>query len=296
MLLDQYMPEFDFREVHQTRIDPRPAALYDLVRHLDFSDSAITRVLFRLRGLATTRMDLDRILQRGEFRLLDEQAGREFVLGGIGSRFLRLVRFESARDFQEHRAPGAIKVTWNFTVTENADGGATVRTGNARAVPRPNDKNTLWTVLAICAAVQRADPPRNAAAGAPPGAPGPDAGGGVRMRAGTMVLGIGVIHCLFGFVVFYDTWADIFRAGIFDSIGVDPMRGAVVWFFLFGLPVISYGTLLRWTEIQTGTCPTHVGWHLLVLMLCGVILMPASGFWLLLVPLLVLWKREFPRA
>lgn len=128
MLLDQYMPEFDFREVHQTRIDPHPAALYDLVRHLDFSDSAITRVLFRLRGLATTRMDLDRILQRGEFRLLDEQAGREFVLGGIGSRFLRLVRFESARDFQEHRAPGAIKVTWNFTVTENADGGATVRT------------------------------------------------------------------------------------------------------------------------------------------------------------------------
>jgi Family of unknown function (DUF6463) len=112
------------------------------------------------------------------------------------------------------------------------------------------------------------------------------------MRIGTMVMGIGLIHCLFGFVAFHQTWMELFDAGVLNSVGENPMRGAVAWFFLFGAPVISYGYLMRHLEIASGSLPTHVKWHLLALLALGVTLMPASGFWLLLIPLFLEFKRR----
>lgn len=112
------------------------------------------------------------------------------------------------------------------------------------------------------------------------------------MRIGTLVIGIGVIHTLFGFIVFHQTWMDLITAGLFDSVGEDPMRGAVAWFFLFGLPVISYGRLMRHMEITSGRLPTHVKWHLAAWFATGALLMPASGFWLLLIPLGLELKRS----
>lgn len=111
------------------------------------------------------------------------------------------------------------------------------------------------------------------------------------MNIGFLIIGVGVIHSAFGFIVFWQTWVQIFELGFFNSIGEDPMRGAVVWFFLFALPVISYGYLIHWIQRQTGLYPRHLIWHLIFLMLTGVSFMPASGFWLLLIPIFLLWKK-----
>jgi hypothetical protein len=112
------------------------------------------------------------------------------------------------------------------------------------------------------------------------------------MNIGFIIIGIGLIHCAFGFIVFWQTWVQIFELGFFNSIGEDPMRGAVVWFFLFAIPVISYGYLIDWIQKKIGFYPKHLIWHLIVLMLTGVAFMPVSGFWLLLMPIFLLWKNR----
>ncbi len=112
------------------------------------------------------------------------------------------------------------------------------------------------------------------------------------MTIGTMIISIGVIHTVFGLVVFRDVWKELIFAGLFNSVGMDPMRGAVAWFFLFGIPVISYGYMIRWIELTNGKTPSHVKWHLIFLFALGVILMPESGFWLLLIPIFMIFKKK----
>lgn len=112
------------------------------------------------------------------------------------------------------------------------------------------------------------------------------------MRIGTAIIGIGMIHVVFGFVVFPEVWLGILRSGVFNSIGEDPMRGAVAWFELFALPVFAYGQLINTLENSGSTMPGSIFWHLLVILLVGVVLMPVSGFWLLLLPLIMLWRRS----
>ncbi len=111
------------------------------------------------------------------------------------------------------------------------------------------------------------------------------------MKIGFLVICIGIIHIVFGFIFFSEVWIEIFRLGFFNSIGEDPLRGAVAWFFLFGVPVISYGYLIEWIQKKIGFYPKHLIWNLFILFIFGVLLMPASGFWLLLIPIFILWKK-----
>ncbi|HLO94187.1 MAG TPA: DUF6463 family protein, partial [Burkholderiaceae bacterium] len=82
--------------------------------------------------------------------------------------------------------------------------------------------------------------------------------------------------------------------GWFDSVGADPLRGAVSWFLLFGLPLallaLCIGPLRRAGETRRLRL---LGWGLLGLTALGASLMPASGFWLALPPALsLLWPRH----
>lgn len=113
------------------------------------------------------------------------------------------------------------------------------------------------------------------------------------MRMGTMVIAIAGIHTIFGFIAFSDIWMQIINEGLFNSIGEDYAKGAVIWFFLFGPLLFSYGYLIRHTEISQGKCPDHVLWHMLALFFLGAFFMPESGFWLLLIPFGTgLWQRK----
>ena len=51
---------------------------------------------------------------------------------------------------------------------------------------------------------------------------------------GMWLLAVAAVHTAFAAIVFLPQWQDIVRRGVFDSVGSDPMRGAVVWFGLFG--------------------------------------------------------------
>lgn len=115
---------------------------------------------------------------------------------------------------------------------------------------------------------------------------------------GRWLIGVSIIHTLFAVFVFSEVLQSIVQRGVFDSVGNDPMTGAVVWFVLFGALLFVCGLAVAMLEQATGGLPPKpLGWSLLALALLGVALMPASGFWLAFPPAIAVLtgKRNVPR-
>lgn len=100
---------------------------------------------------------------------------------------------------------------------------------------------------------------------------------------GRWLIVVSIIHTVVGIVLFPEVLLSIIRRRVFDTVGTDPMTGAVVWFFLFGIVLFISGlSIYELEKSLNGWVPKSIGWSLLVLVILGVILMPVSGFWLAL--------------
>lgn len=110
---------------------------------------------------------------------------------------------------------------------------------------------------------------------------------------GRWLIVVSIIHTAFAFVVFGDVLRSFVTHGLFNSVGTDPMRGAVAWFVLFGVVLFICGQVITALERATsGAVPKSIGATLLALVVLGVVLMPASGFWLALPPAVALLLRK----
>ncbi len=99
---------------------------------------------------------------------------------------------------------------------------------------------------------------------------------------GQALMLIGALHTLVGFLLYGGPLADIARDGVFDAVGAHPDRQAAVWFLVTGVALLLFGYVTQWTQRQTGTLPVALGGTLLALAAAGLVLMPLSGFWLLI--------------
>jgi hypothetical protein len=104
----------------------------------------------------------------------------------------------------------------------------------------------------------------------------------MRRWIGRALMGIAAVHLAFGLVVFWAKLAEIAARGVFNSVGTDPEIGAVVWFVLFSAPFYLLGLLVDEMEKRGQQLPKTLGWGLLAMAVLGVVLMPDSGFWLVL--------------
>lgn len=123
MLIDQVLPKYDEREYHQIEIRGNPTRVYETVRALDFSDSFLIRILFRLRGLPATSTNLDGLLQVG-FLLVDEIPKAEFVLGLVGKFWTlraQILQLDAVQ-YSEFNQRGYAKLAWNFAIQESTPG------------------------------------------------------------------------------------------------------------------------------------------------------------------------------
>lgn len=106
---------------------------------------------------------------------------------------------------------------------------------------------------------------------------------------GQWLMVVALLHTAAGGVLFAPQWQTLWRRGMFNSVMGDAPTDNAVWFLLSGAVL----ALLAW-EITALECSQPavelrpMGWCLLVLVLAGVVLMPASGFWLVLPPALAL--------
>ena len=130
-------------------------------------------------------------------------------------------------------------------------------------------------------------------------APSPTPASPRRAWAGPWLMGVAAVHTAFAAVVFAQPLQTLFERGVWNSVGQDPMLGAVVWFVLFGLVLALLGGAVSALERAgaQGLAPLRrLGAGLLAMVLLGIVLMPASGFWLALVPALWLCARPRPHA
>jgi hypothetical protein len=81
------------------------------------------------------------------------------------------------------------------------------------------------------------------------------------------------------------------RDGLFDGVGVDPWRNAMVWFLLWGFLLGVLGLLAHHTERAGLALPRSFALAFGALCVLGVVLMPASGFWLGIVPVAMVLRR-----
>lgn len=110
---------------------------------------------------------------------------------------------------------------------------------------------------------------------------------------GRWLMGVSIIHTVFAFVVFGDVLSSIVQRGVFNTVGNDPMTGAVVWFVLFGVVFFICGLAVSALEQSPSShIPKSLGWAMLALVALGVVLMPVSGFWLAIPPAVAILLRR----
>jgi hypothetical protein len=110
-------------------------------------------------------------------------------------------------------------------------------------------------------------------------------------KAGSLVSGIAVIHLGVGLLLAQPPLRAILADGVVGAVDPHIDRMAIFWFMFFGLLLLLLGEVLRaWESVATP--PARIGYGLGALSLAGGLLIPASGFWLALLPAVLLIHRS----
>jgi len=110
---------------------------------------------------------------------------------------------------------------------------------------------------------------------------------------GNWIVATAILHTLFAFIVFKDTWKIIISNGIFNTAGDDAKIAGVVFFFLWGILFFAFGFTIKYLEKNNIPLPKVIGFTLLINAIIALIFVPESGFWLLLPPsIFILYGRN----
>ncbi len=107
----------------------------------------------------------------------------------------------------------------------------------------------------------------------------------MRRLSGPLLMATGVLDLLVCLLLYAGPLAAIAQDGFFNAVEFNPAqfdREAAFWHVTFGTTVLILGALVHWAQARTGTLPAFLGWSLFALGVAGAILMPVSGFWVIL--------------
>lgn len=123
MLIDDFMPVYEFGDQTKTEVSALPDAVFHAVKTFDMAESTTIRWLFKMRGIPTSNLTI-RDLERVNFKVLAEKQDEELVLGLVGtftSLTGGLINVPPA-EFRAFNQPGVIKAVWNFAVADIGQG------------------------------------------------------------------------------------------------------------------------------------------------------------------------------
>lgn len=95
-----------------------------------------------------------------------------------------------------------------------------------------------------------------------------------------MILGTATLHVAVGFVL-ENPFGAMVGDELVGSVGDDPERSSALWYMTAGLILFALGGLARWTVRETGRVPARLGVWILVGSVPVILLIPASGGWLI---------------
>lgn len=125
-LIDQYLPEYNYHEIHQVQVNGRCEDVYHTAMHLDLSQSKIIKYLFLLRGLPFSQSRLSEITRDMKFTLMEENHFTEFIYG-----FWVKSEVEWVDDKNEFIHGGSAyrgKAVWNFRFVKTGENSCKVIT------------------------------------------------------------------------------------------------------------------------------------------------------------------------
>ena len=101
--------------------------------------------------------------------------------------------------------------------------------------------------------------------------------------SGIFLIVTGIIHsCAVGAMFSNVLWVMI-KEGLLNSVGEDFTRGCAFWSFFFGIMLILLGYVMHYyVKKEQKPAPVFWGYWLLGLGVIGCIIMPVSGFWLVI--------------
>ena len=169
MLIDQWLPEWQFGEYHERRVRASPGQLFTAIRRVRSSDIFLFRTLIALRNPSRDGQGehilnppeekpiLD-VALAGGFILLGEEADRELLLGAVVIAPPDVVRTAHRGSvpsldhalFRTLGRPGFARAVMNFRVVPESDGWTRVTTETrVHAVDRPTQRQfaQYWRVI-----------------------------------------------------------------------------------------------------------------------------------------------------
>jgi hypothetical protein len=143
LLLDRFMPRYEIREFHETRVAAPAEVAFATARELDMQGSAVVRAIFKGRELfmgadrANSRRPqpfLSEVMALG-WRILHEEPGRKLVVGAVTRPWEANVTFRGLepQEFAGFQEPGYTKIIWTLEAEPTGRGTAIFRT-ETRAV------------------------------------------------------------------------------------------------------------------------------------------------------------------
>lgn len=102
-------------------------------------------------------------------------------------------------------------------------------------------------------------------------------------------------HTVAGSIFFGAPYRELAADGLYNAVK-SAKTGMAVWFALFGLLLFVLGMLISTMEKHALPIPQSIAFALLLLTILGVVLMPASGFWLMFPAVFALFYTRTPRG
>jgi hypothetical protein len=122
MLIDDFMPGYDFSEKHETRVRASAEKVYATVNSIDLAESRIIGGLLTLRGLGrkSAKTLTLRDMTKDGFAVLGEKPDEEVLLGVAGKFWTPsgCLQNINANNFREFDTKGYAKAAWNFALKE----------------------------------------------------------------------------------------------------------------------------------------------------------------------------------
>jgi len=111
---------------------------------------------------------------------------------------------------------------------------------------------------------------------------------------GKSIIVIGILHSIVGLVAFRDILLLLINERLFNTITLTntPQRGEAFWFLFTGVSLIIVGALVDWIERRDIGLPGFLVWSFILITGVGALIMPVSGFWLLLIPTFGFLRRR----
>ena len=121
MLIENYLPNYHFREFHSIKIVSSSEDVYQQMLNCDLSQSSIIRLLFRMRGMRQRLSTINDISRLG-FVKLDEKQGEEILFGIVSNRptFSSCELIKSPSEFIKQRSDNIVKAVINFRVEKES--------------------------------------------------------------------------------------------------------------------------------------------------------------------------------